>query len=134
MITMAEAQHSLAVRPSQALSIAGAALLALLLALFTRLRNREGQVFALLMLGYPVLRFFEELIRADNPHNLSWHWSQLILTHNQYTSMVMFVIGIVILLALTRLPPSCGPAWAQRSLVGAGEPRKDRPTTRRSSQ
>jgi prolipoprotein diacylglyceryl transferase len=134
MISMAEAQHSLAVRPSQALSIAGAGLLALLLVLFTRLRKREGQVFALLMLAYPVLRFFEELIRADNPHNLSWHWSQLILTHNQYTSMVMFVIGMVILLALTRLPPSCGPAWAQRFGVGAGEPRKDRPTTRRSSQ
>jgi prolipoprotein diacylglyceryltransferase len=134
MISMAEAQHSLAVRPSQALSIMGAGLLALLLVLFTRLRKREGQVFACLMLGYPVLRFFEELIRADNPHNLSWHWSQLILTHNQYTSMVMFVIGIVILLALTRLPPSCGPAWTQRSGVGSGEPRKDRPTTRRSSQ
>ena len=134
MISMAEAQHSLAVRPSQALSIAGAGLLALLLALFTRLRKREGQVFACLMLGYPILRFFEELIRADNPHNLSWNWAQLILTHNQYTSMVMFVIGIVILLALRRLPPSCGPAWAQRSGVGAGESGKDRPTTRRSPQ
>jgi hypothetical protein len=89
-----------------------------------------------MMVAYPVLRFFEELIRADNPHSQfqSWNWSQLVLTHNQYTSMVMFMIGIVILLALTRLPPSCGPAWAQRFGVGAGEPRKDRPTTRRSSQ
>ncbi len=134
MISMAEAQRSLAVRPSQALAIAGAALLALLLSLFTRLRKREGQVFACLMLAYPVLRFFEELIRADNPHNLSLHWSRLILTHNQYTSMVMFVIGIVILLAMRSLPPSCGPAWAQRSGLGAGDSRKDKPSTRRSPQ
>ena len=75
------------------IAIVGAGLLALLLAGFTRLRKREGQVFAWMMVAYPVLRFFEELIRADNPHNLAWNWSQLILTHNQYTSMVMFLVG-----------------------------------------
>ena len=88
-------------------------LLALLLTMGTRLRKREGQVFAAMMVAYPILRFFEEMIRADNPHDLT----KLILTHNQYTSMVMLAIGIVMFVALRRLSPSCGPAWAQRTVT-----------------
>ncbi len=113
LVAMAKAQCSLAVRPSQAIAAFGAALLALLLTMGTRLRKREGQVFAAMMVAYPILRFFEEMIRADNPHDLT----KLILTHNQYTSMVMLAIGIVMFVAVRRLSPSCGPAWAQRTVA-----------------
>lgn len=108
---VASAEHANALRPSQALGAVNAMLLAGLLMFFYRLRTREGQVFVLMLVLYPITRFVEELIRADNPHNLA----QFQLTHNQYTSMVMLLAGIVMWLLLRKLPPSAGPTWDQRA-------------------
>jgi prolipoprotein diacylglyceryltransferase len=80
------------------------------LAAFGRLRSREGQVFALLAIVYPVTRFMEELIRNDNPHDV-WHG---VWTHNQVTSLVLLMGGVIMLAWLRRAAPSAGPAWAQR--------------------
>ena len=110
LYALAEAQRSLPVAPIQAIGIANALVLAVVLALFYRLRWREGQVFALLLILYPVTRFVEELIRDDNAHD----WTQGVFTHNQYTSLILFAIGIGIWLWLRWQRASAGPAWAAR--------------------
>ena len=109
-IAAAQRARSEPVQPAQALSIVNALLIAGLLAAFFRLRRREGQVFALMLLMYPVTRFVLESIRDDNHHDL---WSG-VLTHNQYTSVGMFLAGAAMMWALTKLPASAGPAWPQR--------------------
>ncbi|MFB3893647.1 MAG: prolipoprotein diacylglyceryl transferase [Phycisphaerae bacterium] len=115
LYALAAAEYSLPVKASQAIGIADGLVLAVLLGLFYRLRRREGQVFAALMLLYPMTRFVEELIRADNKHSLL----EGVLTHNQYTSMAVFAAGVVMLLVLRKFPASAGPTWAQR-LAPAG--------------
>ena len=109
-IALAEAATALPVKPAQVLGIANALLLALILGLFYRLRRREGQVFALLLVLYPITRFILEVIRGDNQHDLL----AVKLTHNQWASVAMLAFGAAALVLLRRLPPSCGPAWAQR--------------------
>jgi phosphatidylglycerol:prolipoprotein diacylglycerol transferase len=109
-MSLAELEYSNPVKPSQALGIANALVLACLLAFFYRLRSREGQVFALLAIMYPITRFIEELIRDDNAHDLL----RGILTHNQYTSIVLFAIGIAMMLILRALPAWAGPVLVDR--------------------
>lgn len=110
---LAQEEWSNPVKPSQAIGIANALVLAGLLALFYRLRSREGQVFALLAMLYPITRFVEEMIRDDNIHDLLAG----VLTHNQYTSLVLFVLGVTMMIVLRFLPASAGPTWAQRRPV-----------------
>ena len=110
LFALAGKEHAHPVKPSQALGIINALLLAVLLAIFFRLRTREGQVFALMLVLYPATRFVEELIRDDNAHNL---WDG-VLTHNQYTSMILIGIGVILFWVLRRLPPSAGPAFLER--------------------
>ena len=109
-IALAGASVSLPVKPAQVLGIINALLLAAILTFFYRLRTREGQVFAMLFVLYPITRFMLEAIRDDNPHNLY----PIVLTHNQWSSLAMTVGGVVALVLLRRLPASCGPTWAQR--------------------
>ena len=109
-IALALNSYAHPVTPAQALGVINALLLAGLLAVFHRLRRREGQVFAVLLVTYPITRFVLEAIRDDNPHNLL----RGVLTHNQYTSLAMLLSGIVLLIVLQKLPPSAGPAWARR--------------------
>jgi prolipoprotein diacylglyceryltransferase len=77
------------------------------------IRNREGQLFALALVLYPIVRILEEAIRSDNP------WA---VTHNQYTSLVLLAVGLAMLLALRRLPASAGAVLAQRL---SESPRRD---------
>ncbi|MBI5723914.1 MAG: prolipoprotein diacylglyceryl transferase [Planctomycetes bacterium] len=112
---IASDQHTLPVRPAQALGIINALLLACLLAAYGRRRTREGQVFAMMLILYPITRFLEELVRADNPHNLLAG----VLTHNQYTSIALLALGVIMMMRLRRLGPSCGPGWTQRLELAA---------------
>lgn len=104
---------SQAIRPAQAVGIVNALLIAAILAFFHRIRRKEGQVFALLLILYPITRFFLEGIRTDT----ALHYG---LTHNQYTSIITVLAGVVILAVVSRLPASAGPTWAER-LALAGE-------------
>jgi prolipoprotein diacylglyceryltransferase len=108
---LAAAQWSAPVKPSQLLSLIGALVVAGILHGFYRLRRREGQVFALMMMVYPVMRFFVEALRDENPHDLSRGQ----LTHNQITVLVIAAAGLVMWLVLRRLPPSAGPTARQRA-------------------
>ncbi len=101
--------HSLWVQPAQAFGIFNALLLTGLLLCFSRLRRREGQVFALMLILYPMTRIVLESIRGDNPHDL---WRQL--THNQKTSLAMTAVGLLLWLGLRLWPRDCGPAWRER--------------------
>ncbi|MBL7220705.1 MAG: prolipoprotein diacylglyceryl transferase [Phycisphaerae bacterium] len=111
-IAIASASRSLPVRPAQALGFFNALLLASLLGVFFRHRRREGQVFAVLLVIYPITRFLLEGIRRDT----ALHFG---MTHNQYTSLATVAAGIIVLFVISKLPPSAGPAWAQRLAVEA---------------
>lgn len=111
LYALAAAERAEPVQPAQVLGIINALLLAGLLAAFYRIRTREGQVFALMFVLYPITRFVLEAIRDDNPHSLL----DGVLTHNQYTSLAMAAAGVVMYLALRRFPASAGPGLARRA-------------------
>jgi phosphatidylglycerol---prolipoprotein diacylglyceryl transferase len=100
---------SLPVQPAQLYGMVNALVLAGLLYLVLRLRSREGQVFAMLFVLYPISRFVLELIRDDNPG--------MDLTPAQVKCLVLLAVGAAMLLALRRLPASCGPTFAQREVA-----------------
>jgi phosphatidylglycerol:prolipoprotein diacylglycerol transferase len=113
-IAIAREAHSHPVKPAQVLGLINAVVLAAILIAFGRLRKIEGQVFALLVILYPVTRFLLEIVRADNRHNVA----RGVLTHNQYTSIFLVIAGIVFWLVLHRLRASAGPTLAQRAAAG----------------
>ena len=102
LYAVAGATWSEPLRPAQALGVANALLLAGLLLAFSRLRTREGQVFALLLVAYPITRFILESIRADNPHDILAG----VLTHNQWTSIATVAVALVLWVVLWKLPPA----------------------------
>jgi prolipoprotein diacylglyceryltransferase len=107
---LAAATQSLPVRPAQVLGILNALVLAGLLQLMYRYRRWEGQTFALLAILYPITRFCLELVRDDNAHDLA----RGVLTHNQWTSLILLACGVGLWAMLRRLPPSAGPVLAER--------------------
>jgi len=115
LFQLAASETSAPVRPAQLLGLINALLLAALLTWFYCFRKREGQVFCLLIILYPITRFMLEAIRADNEHDVL----RGVLTHNQYTSMALAAVGIVSWVLLRRLAPSAGPTWAQRQSASA---------------
>jgi len=116
-VAIAEASWSQPVKPAQPLAIVNALLLAGVLTVFYRLRRREGEVFALLLILYPITRFLLEGIRGQ--HRLIGGW-----THNQFTSLAMLILGVIMWLALLRLPPSAGPGWLARRAGVCRTPRE----------
>ena len=109
-IALAQKERSLPVLPAQALGIVNALLIAGILFAFFRLRTHEGEVFALMLVLYPITRFILESIRADNPHDLLSGQ----LTHNQFTSIIVFIVGGAMMVGLRSLGASAGPTWVQR--------------------
>ena len=112
--------HSLAVQPAQVYGLLNALILVGLLSLFFRLRNREGQVFALLFILYPIGRFVLEMIRDDN-HGMA-------LTPAQWKCILLLAFGVGLMLLLRRLPASAGPTWNDR--LAAEEARTQEPGPR----
>jgi prolipoprotein diacylglyceryltransferase len=107
---IAHEAHAEPVQPAQLLGLINALLIAGILSGFYRLRWREGQVFVLMLILYPISRFVLESIRADNPHDIT----RGVLTHNQVTSMILLAVGLLAWWGLTKLPASAGPPAAQR--------------------
>lgn len=93
--------------PTQIYSAINAALLALVLWSYWRVRKFEGQVFGLMLILYPIGRFVMELIRQDEAGQFGTPF-----TISQLVSMVMLPIGIAIFFGVRgggqREPPQAG--------------------------
>jgi phosphatidylglycerol:prolipoprotein diacylglycerol transferase len=72
------------------------------LAWFFRRRKFDGQVFAVFLLGYAVLRSLVEFFRGDYPQHYLGGWA----TPAHLVSIGIFVIGVVLMLVLSRLSPA----------------------------
>ena len=115
--------RSLPVKPAQLYGIGNALLLACILLCFSRMRRREGQVFMLMLVLYPITRIVLESIRGDNPHNLLTGR----LTHNQWVSLAMAAAGVAGWLLLRLARADAGHFWRRR-LAAA---RIEKPNSRR---
>ena len=90
-----------AVHPTQLYSSAVALLLALFLCLAGRFVRKDGFVFGLMLVCYPVCRFLIELFRTDEPS-----FAGTGLSVSQCVSVFVLVIGLgIILCSLTRKGP-----------------------------
>ena len=101
--------------PTQLYAAVGAAILCWLLWCYYPFRRRDGEVFALLLTLYPVMRFLEETIRVDEPGQFRTSFSI-----SQWIS-VLLLAAVVALVGLR-------PASAARQCARPGKP-SDRPTT-----
>ncbi|WP_435015332.1 prolipoprotein diacylglyceryl transferase [Tundrisphaera sp. TA3] len=92
------ASASLPVQPTQIYAVLDGVLLLGLLSAFYPFRRRDGEVMALLMVSYPVTRFFIETLRDDEGVFL------IGLTISQFISVVLFPCGLLAWAYLSRLP------------------------------
>lgn len=100
---LAQHSRSLPVHPAQLYAAFGAFLLSgFLSALFYR-RKRHGVVIAALLMLYPIQRFFEEIIRVDNPQDMGG------LTVSQMISLLLFLIGAAAMYAIFKMLPPRSP-------------------------
>jgi len=88
--------RSLPVHPSQLYSAVDATLLFVVAWLFYPVRQREGQVLALVMFLHGFSRFFLEQLRMDNPDFAFG------LTVSQWISLGLIAAGTILFLALLR--------------------------------
>ncbi|MEK6797636.1 MAG: prolipoprotein diacylglyceryl transferase [Planctomycetota bacterium] len=97
------------VHPTQLYAAGQAMFLSLLLsAVFTH-RRRHGMVIGLLLLLYPVQRTLEEIIRADNPHDVGG------LTASQSISVGLLVLATAYLVYLYKILPERSPLVAREA-------------------
>lgn len=90
--------RSIGIHPAQLYaSINGMILAVLLNAIYYR-RKRQGMVFGLLFIFYPLMRIVEELIRYDNPYDTAG------LTISQFVSVLLLVFGVIWLIGIYRQP------------------------------
>ncbi len=97
-VTMTFAPKTLGLHPTQAYESISMALLLLLLLAYYPFRRQDGELLALFLILYPLHRFLNEMLRADN--EAVWRG----LTLSQTGSIFVFAIGLVFLLWLRRLP------------------------------
>jgi len=90
------ATQSLPVYPTQLCASLAAGLICVVLLLARRIRQWNGQIFALFGMLYPAARFVEEIFRADTPPESRW-WG---LTPFQVISILFFVGSAVVLAAM----------------------------------
>ena len=81
-------QRSLGVHPTQIYSAVNALLLCLVLWFFWHYRKSDGEVFALMLILYPIGRFFIEIIRNDEAGQFGTEF-----TISQWVSVITIAIG-----------------------------------------
>ena len=91
--------QSLPIYPAQLYGIVNALLLCLVLTVFFRRRRREGQVFTLMLILYPISRFLLEGVRRDTPPK----WFDM--TFSQALSLPCFAAAVLLWLWISSLPP-----------------------------
>jgi phosphatidylglycerol---prolipoprotein diacylglyceryl transferase len=92
-------ERSLPVHPTQIYSAITATLLAGILWAYYPLRRRDGEVLALMITLYPVARFFEEMIRVDEPSVFGTG-----LSISQNISVLLFIGALAMWAWLLRQP------------------------------
>ncbi len=92
------AAWSLPVHPTQIYAAIDGLVLLLLLSAYYPLRRRDGEVMALLMITYPILRFVVELLRNDEGVFFAG------MTISQTISVALFSAGIIYWAWLLRQP------------------------------
>jgi phosphatidylglycerol:prolipoprotein diacylglycerol transferase len=80
------------------------------LAWFFRRRKFDGQVFAVFLLGYAVLRSLVEFFRGDYPQHYLGGWA----TPAHLVSIGILVTGLVLMRVLSRLSPEQRPALPKK--------------------
>jgi phosphatidylglycerol:prolipoprotein diacylglycerol transferase len=108
-----DALATMPLHPSQLYSSLGAFLLAGVMALYFKYRQRDGAVLGLSLLVYPIGRFLLEFLRGDEPGRLGTP-----LTISQLVSLGVFAAGLVYVVWLNRRP-----AGTIRQLASAKNPR-----------
>jgi phosphatidylglycerol:prolipoprotein diacylglycerol transferase len=93
-----DAAYSLGLHPTQIYSTIDGLILFLLLTAFYPLRKRDGQVVGLLLLTYPITRFFIEYLRNDEGVFAAG------MTISQLISVGLFACGVVYWIILSRGP------------------------------
>jgi phosphatidylglycerol:prolipoprotein diacylglycerol transferase len=100
--------HTLGLYPTQLYESTSMVLLLLVLLAYEPFRRHEGQVMALLMMGYAVHRYLNEMLRDDTrPVGFEWQ-----------TSVILFAAGLALWLWLQRRP--AGTAQAPPAPAPAG--------------
>ncbi len=89
---------TLPVYPTHIFASINAFLIAGVLSLYFWRRKRDGMVLAWLFVLYPICRIFEEILRADNPHDT------LGLTISQGISVASIVFALLFMVLLRFLP------------------------------
>jgi phosphatidylglycerol:prolipoprotein diacylglycerol transferase len=97
--TLAAGEHSQRVHPSQLYEAVALTLMFLVLSAIYVRRPPPGTVIAWTMILYPLNRFLQELIRADNPHDVGG------LTISQFLSIAVFLAGVIFAIILAKSPP-----------------------------
>lgn len=98
---LAASPPSLAVHPVQVYSAIDALLICLFLIAYTPYRRSDGAVIGAALLVYAIARFFEEVIRSDEPN--IWKTN---LTISQNISLLVFAAGVVIWAHILTRPPT----------------------------
>jgi hypothetical protein len=98
--TLANAQHSLPVHPTQLYDAINLTLMFLLLSAIHARRRGDGSALAWAMILYPIVRYLMEMIRADNPRDVAG------FTISQFISMLIFAAGVVFLVYTHRVRTS----------------------------
>jgi len=91
-------ERSLPVHPTQLYSAIGAGLLTLFLLAWYPLRRHEGEVTALMITIYPIMRILEEIIRHDEPLN----WTRM--TISQDISVLLLAAAVTLWVFILRGP------------------------------
>jgi prolipoprotein diacylglyceryltransferase len=99
------APETLGLHPTQLYEVVSMALLFLVLTAYYPLRRRQGQVMAVLMLGYGIHRYLNELLR-DDPRPQGFE---------RYTSILLVVAGIALWVYLQTRP---APAETKEAISG----------------
>ena len=87
----------------------GAAILCWLLWCYYPFRRRDGEVFALLLTLYPVMRFLEETIRVDEPGQFRTSFSI-----SQWISVLLLAAVVALWIYVLRQPRGSALALADK--------------------
>ena len=101
------APKDIPLHPSQLYSSLGAFVIFVLLVFISRTKKFDGQVFISYLLLYPIARIVEEQFRGDFERKfLPLSWAPQLISTGILTSIIIFVIGLILLGIRARNAPN----------------------------